>query len=242
MVGWLVLLLLLFALFVPTHLLGPLTILASFTMPARRFLDQIPWEEFISSRTPEYLRLCEQLESLGFYPAVSSKIAISGSDTYFTVFSHRTSAATATLMSSVNIQGEALVLEFTQVYADGMYLDVTNSPNPRIFPPWKRKRAYRAPRVSRPDELYQLFTAIVEKVRDRQRTRLIQGRELEAIARFSDDEVRQLVRTGFFRLSTDGTTAQCTLWAAYYMSWRLLWPLSAILNRLDERAAYAAAA
>ncbi|MDY6782251.1 MAG: hypothetical protein SW833_06815 [Cyanobacteriota bacterium] len=210
-------------------------------MPVRSYYEEIPWEEFILSRTPEYLRLCEQLESLGFHPAASSEIPTLNLDRYFTVFSHRTSTAIATLTSSVNAQKEELVLEFTQVYIGGMHLDVTNSPKPYLYPPWKQKRLYRAPRVSRPDELYQLFTAIVEKVRDRKRTRLIQGRELEEIAQFSNNEIRQLVRTGFLRLSTDGTTARCKLWSAYYMSWRLLLPLRAILNRLDERAAYTAA-
>lgn len=78
--------------------------------------------------------------------------------------------------------------------------------NPEVFPLWERKQNYRVPRLKSAEELHDMFVRIVSNVRDRTTVRLTQGHGFEEIARFLNEEIRELTRIGFWRVSTDGTT------------------------------------
>lgn len=214
-------------------LYGGLPLLVKFThrQPLRYRLSPLPMEALRQAGGAQFHLMEDQLRQLGFRPVVASLL---GAEVKLGVY--RSSVDGCLVALAVKDDG-AVVLDFTQPYADGFHLSLTNAPFPTALPEWERKQVYRLPGESDPNRLYQAFNAI--RRREKRPPKIITpGFELADLEVFCNDELQQLIRRGFVSARNP---ERLTFRGAYAMTWPLLPPFKGWLlsrERLrTERAA-----
>lgn len=218
------------------HLVAPLFTYWLYRGPDRYSFTPVDVEMFMSERSEHFHHLDSEMRSLGFSPIVASALALSHSVTFFALYRNSLDPCAAMIMSGTNKLGETLVLDFTQRYADGVHLSVTNSPMPWMYPRWRKKVMLQLSKIREPRLLYEKFKNIRTKSNLFNPTALPVGRELQIVEEYLNEELQELVAKGFMKL--EGGQQRPTLKAAYVMSWRMTWPWKPLLTFIsDQRAA-----
>lgn len=214
------------------YALLPLFVYRVQTLPAHYAFAEVPVDEVLAERGLAFQDAHMQLQALGFEPVKASGFSLSSGASSFVLYRKAGDTATATLMAFVSAQSETVVTDFTQVYADGVNLSLTNGPVPETFPRWRRKIRYRAPGVGDIAALFHRFTTIVTKLDRPGAVALPVGRELETVADYLNDEVRALAESGHTRPGEHAEQLRLSLRGAYVSCWKLMWPGKALLNGL----------
>lgn len=216
------------------YALLPLLIYRIQTLPAHYAFAEIPMDEVLAGREDSFLAAHVQLQALGFEPVKASGFPMSNGATSFMLYRKTGDTAAATLMAFTSMQGETVVTDFTQMYADGVNLSLTNSPVPETFPRWHRKIRYRAHDVSDVAALFGRFRAVVAKLDRADAVALPEGRELESVADYLNAEVEALVENGHARRGEQAGQLRLSLRGAYVSCWKLMWPGKALMNGFES--------
>ncbi|MCS7079582.1 MAG: hypothetical protein NZ585_05965 [Chloracidobacterium sp.] len=210
---------------VPLLVYGGLPLLIKFTyrQPARYRLPPEPMDRLLVEGGPVFRALDDQLKLLGFRLVAASSLGVENR-----LGVYRSSIDTCFVTLAV-ISGTVTV-DFTQPYADGFNLSLTNAPFPSVFPTWERKTVYRLPGESDLGRLYQVFKAI--RSREKRTPKAITpGFELTDIEAFCNDEVQHLIRRGFLSARNP---ERLTLKGAYAMTLPLLPPFKGLLLSAEK--------
>lgn len=185
-------------------------------------------------------KLPEQLASIGFFPVAASQIDASDSTTPFVLFRNPADSCIANLMLPRNALTSFAIVEFTQVYADGSCLSLSNSPLPQIYPVWSRRRAYHIARATDLHDMYKRFTTLRTKCNCCSPITVEPGDELVLVERFLNEELVALEQQGIYAATCHNGLRRFTIKGAYYASWKLSWPLKSILVHIATKRALSA--
>lgn len=216
------------------YALLPLLVYRVQTFPARYAFAEVPMDVVLADRGRTFVDAHLQLQTIGFEPVKASGFPMSNGASSFVLYRKAGDTATATLMALTSAQGETVVTDFTQIYADGVNLSLTNSPVPETFPRWRRKIRYRAHGVGDVAALFRRFTAIVAKLDRSGAVALPVGSELETVADYLNAELQALAESGHTRPGEHAGQLRLSLRGAYVSCWKLMWPGKALLNGLES--------
>lgn len=219
------------------HILGPLLVWKQQGMTGRYALEKLPGAEFLAERNAEFQGWHADLLALGFDYLGSSALTLSHAKTFVSLYRHANGLA-GTVATSANKLQEVSMLEFTQLYADGSVLSVSNIDQVAVYPRIAFKEAYRLPAMR--DARLLLTVALQQRERHHNsaRTVLTPGREFEEVGAYLNREQDELIQRGYLarELRPDGLRG-LTLKGAFLFSWKLLWPTRPLLDAWQCRQA-----
>lgn len=197
-------------------------------------LQQLPAGLFLAERNAEFRDWHAALLGLDFEYLGSSQLGFSHATTFVSLYRH-SNGLTGTVATVGNAQMEANMLEFTQLYADGSVLSVNNSNQVSVYPRLAYKRSYRLPSIRDARVLMKIALKHREPYNS-PRSTLTPGKEFEEVGAWLQREQEDLIRMGYMQtgLRADGLRG-LTLKAAYFMSWKLLWPCKGLLDAKQRR-------
>jgi hypothetical protein len=229
---------------------GPLLIHRTLKMAAEPRL--IPFALDHPSLPPEVARdfdtVTEQLRPAGFEPVAG--LALPGQvpnvRSILLLLANRPArdAALASVMYADNPTGpprRVSYVEFVSAFRDGTVVLTNNAPQRGTFGPRPTHTVVRFPAVQEADALYRLHQALVERHPGGiKRLRLDEefGGDAQAwMAASMGEEMEAQHKTGYLYLSQQEQVYRPTLKGAFLMTWKLMWPATAIRRRRDERQA-----
>ncbi len=216
------------------HALGPVLVWRNERIPAAYDLRPIDVQSVIAALDAGGARAVEQLAALGFIPVAASEIVKSHSRTSFLLFRHATDPTAVNITLAASAVQKFSYVEFTQVFAGGLMLDVNTCPMPSTFPAFADKRVYRFPGMSLP-ELHAAFVKLRARVsRD---TAPLPSLSVESplfdLARRLDDETIKLVNQGYLMRQSENGAHRLTAKGALLFTWKHVWPWKPLRDKLQ---------
>lgn len=219
--------------------IGPFVIWKTQRIPAICKFEAVSDDQFIKEVSNEYRALAESLEELGFDTVGSSILKESESDTFFRLYWDAEKKTVATCVCGKSALGEINYIEFSQQYADGSVLDVSNNPVPGLYPKLDIKMSYRFPSVTHANELLEIFCKLKMGIKSSSAPidyDVKSGfRDIELFMRRESDELAQkgIVKR---EIDEDGKRA-LTLYGAIYLTYRAISPGKNIVGYITKRQA-----
>lgn len=216
-------------------LLAPLRVWRRQRIPAVYRLEAVPADEVIGANA-DAGETRRWLLRMGFEELVAARMPGKPSRVAFVLYRQPGDPCGAVLVTAQATRSTFSYLEFTQLFDDGTTLVVNASPMPGAYPPLPGKQVWRYPDMA-PAELHSAFLRLRERSRARPVTRLDPARPLATVEAAMARESRALVEAGCVVDPPGPDGHRLRLSAAYVFSWRLLWPVKGLRDRLQRMAA-----
>jgi len=218
------------------NLLGPIIVKQTQRLDAR--FKFIPYAEpdFMLRQDEHYLAICNELKALGFDYVGSSSLAGSHSDSDFSLFCNDQERCSAMLASiSSKVMGLRYI-EFTQLYADGSILDVSNATQASVFPHLDIKIALRYPELKTVDALYQRFVALRNSLKNSASpVPYDKSKVFSNMETYMERESDELVAKGYCLKPIDANGKRQLTWkGAILLTWKSVAPGRIIKSYLDK--------
>jgi hypothetical protein len=150
-------------------------------------------------------------------------------------------AATAVAMfrQGQNEEETALTCKYVECsteFEDGTVIDTNNSAELTVFPSLPGRTVLQAPEIREPSRLYRLHTKLVERLECR--SKVFKLPEVGPVRHMQEGMTKVMSRmadAGYFRLHERRRLYRATWKGAFFMTWKLVWPVSAIRRALRRR-------
>lgn len=133
---------------------------------------------------------------------------------------------------------QAQMVEFATRFVDQSSITTGNSRTPSIYIRPRNKPVYRFPWIADPKRLYEIHQQVI--LRDKlgmAKEPILPGEEHERLLDGMRREMKDQLKTGILRLDSSGNYYRPTLFGAYTMTWKLLFPVKQIRGAIRESAA-----
>lgn len=215
-------------------ILAPLLVYRSQRLPARYCFEMIDPESFLSDRTPTFVELHRKLLEHQFEHIGSSSFMMSQVRMYFSIYNQSDLKLACVLSTAYSEPMNSTQIEFTQLYADGSVMNISNNPLFEIYPPHPRKLNFRFPDSNDFDQLLDAAQRLIASQKPGiQHIGLEPGHEIETIERYLNEELDALVQTGWVSSRVAQGQRRLTFKGATLMTWKLCWPIKGLLDRAD---------
>lgn len=221
------------------NIVGPFIVWKTQKLPAIVKFVPIPDDVFEQQRNDCFHYYDQAIRGLGFEIVGSSKLVDSQADSYFRLYWYsalQIAAMSVTISSKIE---EITYMEFSQKFADGTFLDVSNSATPESYPKLDFKSAYRFPKVARANELLAIHIKLAAGLK-----KSLSPVGMDVSSGFSEIEY-------FFRLESDALLEkgiveadidahgrrQLTLYGAFVLTYKSVPPGKQIVGYLSEQSA-----
>ncbi len=213
------------------YLVGPIAVRFLTKVPESYRLPILDADEVLAGSVLAKRRHAE-LERLGFVPAGATGVPRLRALLYV----RPDEGSSATIMES----SKGVWVSFAQQIG-GTVLSVSNSTMPGVYPAWGRKDAYGLPAATETADLYRVFQVLRGR-REGEWRRSSPETELSLTQDFANEELQHLVEIGFYSSRVQSGHRSVSLWAAFYMTWRMAWPVKSIRLWLARRRTFGAIA
>ncbi|SDS35006.1 hypothetical protein SAMN05216271_1724 [Halopseudomonas sabulinigri] len=222
------------------NLVGPFIIWRTQKISTIVQFDPIPDDDFFERCTEDVPYFDEQITDAGFVVVGNSSLHDSHADTYFRVYwhEHLKLAGTVVGISATN-QPDLTYCEFSQKFADGRWLNVSNSNRPEAYPSLPIKQSFQFPEVLVVDQLLSLHAQLRKRLKgDLQPVDYRAEQGFAEIAAFLCEESDALLNKGLVKpkIDADGKRS-LSLFGAFVMTWRSVSPGRLIVAAAKKRAA-----
>lgn len=216
------------------YLLGPVVVWWSQKLPEAYRFEKLDAEKFLSERSGTFLSLHREILDSGFNYIGSSELLMSQATTYFSIYYNPETTLCCTLSSVHSKPATTTQIEFTQLFADGAAVNVNNNPIFDVNPRWDKKIVYRFPNINNFPELLNAANRLVGKYGNSKKTGLPPGEEFQTIERYLMRELMRLVSRGWVSENVVNGQRRLTVMGAIVFTWKLCWPVKAVLSAMDE--------
>lgn len=219
------------------NLLGPLLIWKIQRIPARIRFKPHDEASFLESRDAQFQALDADIRALGFAYLGSSFMRDTQTEANFSLYTHPSDQSCAMVVNMASKIKSLTYVEFTQMYADGSLLSVSNVDMPSTYPRMQMKIGARYPDVHRSEELYARFRALRSGLDNTARPVPYSTEEgFRLIEDFMDMESDHMVELGYCHPQVDADgRRRLTLKGAYLLTWRSITPGKPLVDWLDKR-------
>ena len=125
-------------------------------------------------------------------------------------------------------------IEFTQMYKNGTVLNVSNASMINVYPKSRMRLSFRLPSVKNVAQLLSLANKLIDaNKQDEEKITFARGREFETVEDYLNRELNQLVKAGWVQSTVVEGNRRLTIKGALLMTWKMLWPVKQIINRID---------
>lgn len=217
------------------NLLGPLLIMKTQRLPARVRFKEHDEQEFLSTRDEEFNSLDRSIRGLGFEYIGSSFMEDSHTQTNFSLYSNEKELTCATVVSMVSNVKSITYVEFSQAFADGSMLDISNADQVNPYPKTSIKEAVRYPEIKDPEELLKVFQR-VKRLLKNSSSPVPYDKEtgFKMVEEFMAMESDDLVKKGYCKDEIDKEGKRpLTLKGACLITWKSVFPGNKIMNWLN---------
>lgn len=217
------------------NLLGPLLIKKTQKLPARIKFNEHDEQKFLSTRDEEFINLDKSIRGLEFEYIGSSFMEDSHTQTNFSLYSNDKELTCATVVSMVSSVKSITYVEFTQIFADGSMLDISNTDQVNPYPKTSIKEAVRYPEIKEPEELFKVFQKLKRLLKNSSSPVPYDKQTgFKMIEDFMAMESDDLVKKGYCKdeIDQDGKRP-LTIKGAYLITWKSVFPGNKILNWLN---------
>ena len=168
----------------------------------------------------------------------NSSLHDSHTDTWFRVYWHAQLKLAGTVVGiSATNQPDLTYCEFSQKFSDGRWLHVSNSNRPEAYPALPIKQSFQFPKVMVVEQLLSLHAQLRQRLKgDLQPIDYQAEQGFAEITAFLREESDALLDKGLVKpeIDADGKRS-LTLYGAFVMTWRSVWPGRAIVAALKRR-------
>jgi|CXWL01.1.fsa_nt_gi hypothetical protein len=211
------------------YIWGPLNVFFLNMGPLNReFIARDP-SEWLENADLEAKQIDDELRILGFFPSIAAAMPGSTGSISFLAYSSDISPSSAVIMVGTSPLGTRYIVEFCQIFETGSLLSLTNANTPRIFPRMSGRAIFRLPGVRNLAEQFSRFQRLCARSGFGLPVRLERGKELLRIKSLAELETAELVKRGLYSPNPSENSRRLTLYGAFYMSLRLMWPWKGIL-------------
>jgi hypothetical protein len=142
---------------------------------------------------------------------------------------------------SAEWQKKSYSVEFVSNFRDGTAVHTTNTRTPAVMAPWPGHAMARFPDVQNARRLYRLHRGLVARAPSPGQVFRVdeefRGDAAAAVAASAVEQLEAQVPAGYMYLAPDEGVYRPTWKGAFLMTWRLLWPVTALRRTaLDRRA------
>ncbi len=216
------------------YVLGPVIVLWSQKMPEKYSFRLLESQQFLSERTPTFIELHEEIQGGDFEYIGSSELILSNTSMYFSIYNNFDKKIACTLVTAQSAPVNTTYIEFTQMYKNGSTLNVSNAPIINVYPKSEYRLSFRFPLVNDFDQLFTLAEKLINSNKQNdEKTTFTRGKEFEAVESYLNRELSELIERGWVQSKTVAGNRRLTIKGASLMTWKMLWPIKQILNRID---------
>ena len=222
-------------LFIIMYGLMPLLILAQNKLPAHYKLEPLDEKTFFSESATDFQSLFDEIKSNGFRYVASSILTQQETQTRFSLFVHNEKKLSI-LLTQISNPNVSTVLSFEvgQLYDDDTMLDVVNAPIAGAYPKSSYKVTFRFPEITTVKELVQAAERIAKGyLSTKTAVTLEPGQEFKKISELLNKEQNELIEKGYVQPDIQNDQRSLTLKGAYFMTWKMLWPVKQILAKKE---------
>jgi hypothetical protein len=220
------------------YVVGPIVIHAtSFQSATPRLLPVSP-EQFLANVPPEFMQAIFDLQQLGFelVDHVSAPAQTNNTSVIMSLYVNRDRREIATVAHIMGFADPAPTLtldyvEFSTLFDDGFVLDTNNSTTPSVFARIPELAVHRIPHVRDAQSLLRIHRHLASREAHRRAVLPPQGREVDAACEHIAAVLARQAALGYFYLDAASDRYRPTWKGACLMTWRLLWPVSAIVEQ-----------
>ncbi|MBL1261384.1 MAG: hypothetical protein COB33_012735 [Thiotrichaceae bacterium] len=214
----------------------PLWIYRVQKLPARVSFEAVDEKEFLSDQSDKFKALDNEFKEIGFEYIGSSTLLDTNNSTYFSLYSNAKGNTTAMLVSMRSAAGSFTYVGFSQLYAGGTMLDVSNSPAVPMYPKMGIKISARFPRVFEVEKLYRIFLKLKSSLKNSSPSIAYKREDgFKKVEAFIAKESDELVALGYCKEAIDFEGKRnLTLKGAFAFTWKNVFPGKGIYDKLDQ--------
>lgn len=218
------------------NVIAPLLIKKLQKLPARVTFEPHDEKDFLLSRDEKFHQLNSDIRSLGFEYIGSSFMEDSHSETNFSLYHNESEKTGAMIVRIENNVKAVTYIEFSQLYADGSMLDVSNADEVAVYPKMDLKITVKYPEVRDCSELYSRFKQLRDSLKNSNEAIPFDSSEgFKVVEDYMAKESDILVQKGYCKPEIDDSGKRSlTLKGAYVITWRSVFPGKKIRNALDK--------
>lgn len=218
------------------YVVGPVLVYLNQRIPTRYKFELLDPQAFLSGRSEAFQSLHREILQSGFRYVGSAEMLQSHSALYLSIYYSAERRLACTLVNAKAADNPVTTqFEFTQMYEDGTLLSVNNNSLIGVYPRWEIKEAVRFAGVSDFVELLALAEkAIAIKKGPRVAASMDEGEEFAIIEKHLNEETQHLIDLGWVSARPVGDAYRLTPRGAILMTWKLCWPVKAILGAIDS--------
>jgi hypothetical protein len=217
------------------YVVGPILVFFLQKFPNKYHFKILDSKDFLSERSETFCLLHDEIQKHGFECIGSSELIHSNSSMYFSFYNNLDLKLVCTLSTAHSKPVNSTQIEFTQMYEDGLVLNVSNISLISVFPSNKRKLGYRFPEMNDIKQLLDTTKRLVDKNETiKKRVTFEPGAEISTIEAHLDEEVQTLIAKGWVSEKLVNDEHRLTIKGAALMTWKLCWPVKKVLERNEE--------
>ena len=227
------------------NIVGPFIVWRTQRIPTIVQFELVGDDEFFERCTEGVPYFDEQMIDAEFVVVGNSSLHDSHTDTWFRVYWHAQLKLAGTVVGiSATNQPDLTYCEFSQKFSDGRWLNVSNSNRPEAYPALPIKQSFQFPKVMVVEQLLSLHAQLWQRLKGGLQPVDYQAEQgFAEITAFLREESDALLDKGLVKpeIDADGKRS-LTLYGAFVMTWRSVWPGRAIVAALKRRGARRAVA
>ncbi|OWL89781.1 hypothetical protein [Halopseudomonas aestusnigri] len=227
------------------NIVGPFIVWRTQRIPTIVQFELVSDDDFFERCTEGVPYFDEQMIDAGFVVVGNSSLHDSHTDTWFRVYWHAQLKLAGTVVGiSATNQPDLTYCEFSQKFSDGRWLNVSNSNRPEAYPALPIKQSCQFPEVQVVEQLLSLHAQLRQRLKGGLQPVDYQAEQgFAEITAFLREESDALLDKGLVKpeIDADGKRS-LTLYGAFVMTWRSVWPGRAIVAALKRRGAKRAVA
>ncbi len=227
------------------NIIGPFIVWRTQKIPTIVQFELVGGVDFLVRCTEGVPYFDEPMIDAGFVVVGNSSLHYSHTDTWFRVYWHAQLKLAGTVVGiSATNQQDLTYCEFSQKFSDGRWLNVSNSSRPEAYPALPIKQSFQFPDVLVVEQLMSLHAQLRQRLKgDLQPVDYQAEQGFAEITAFLREESDALLDKGLVKpeIDADGKRS-LTLYGAFVMTWRSVWPGRAIVAALKRRGAKRAVA
>lgn len=216
------------------YLLGPIIVLWSQKIPEKYSFKLLESQTFLAERTPTFIELHEKIQDRDFDYIGSSELIMSNSSMYFSIYNNFDKKIACTLVTAQSVPVNTTFIEFTQMYKNGFVLNVSNAPVINVYPKSESRLSFRFPMVNDFEKLLTLAEKLINSnKKNDEKITFTRGNEFKAVESYLNRELSELIERGWVQSKAIAGNRRLTIKGALLMTWKMLWPIKQIINKID---------
>lgn len=216
------------------YLFAPIIVFWSQKLPENYSFNLLESEKFLSERTPVFIELHKEIQDSGFEYIGSSELIMSNASMYFSIYNNFSKKIACTLVTAQSVPVKSTYIEFTQMYKNGSVLNVSNAPIINVYPKSEYRLSFRFPMVNDFGQLLELAEKLINSNKQsEEKITFIRGDEFKTVESYLNRELSELIERDWVQSIITAGHRRLTVKGALLMTWKMLWPIKQILNKID---------